>query len=129
MIVDLAAQHAMDRLNEAGFDRISESERILATVWQFAAGVANHGFAGYYGSRRGDLAFAQAIEGAELLHLQRHRQLRQDVGHQVAARRLPQREAGHAAHGAGRRTRQGGRIGRHGRGSSAMASDEACNPV
>jgi len=57
MIVDLAAQHAMDRLNEAGFDRLSESERILATVWQFAAGVANHGFAGYYLSHRGDLAF------------------------------------------------------------------------
>jgi hypothetical protein len=57
MIVDLAAQHAMDRLNEVGFDRLSESERILATVWQFAAGVANHGFAGYYLSHRGDLAF------------------------------------------------------------------------
>ena len=57
MIVDLAAQRAMDHLAKAGFDRLSESERILATVWQFAAGVANHGFAGYYGSRRGDLAF------------------------------------------------------------------------
>ena len=57
MIVDLAAQRAMDHLAKVGFDRLSESERILATVWQFAAGVANHGFAGYYGSRRGDLAF------------------------------------------------------------------------
>lgn len=57
MIVDLAAQHAMDRLGKVGFDRLFESERILATVWQFAAGVANHGFAGYYLSRRGDLAF------------------------------------------------------------------------
>jgi len=57
MIVDLAAQHAMDHLKKAGFDRLSESERILATVWQFAAGVANHGFAGYYLSHRGDLAF------------------------------------------------------------------------
>jgi len=57
MIVDLAAQHAMDRLKKVGFDRLSESERILATVWQFAAGVANHGFVGYFLSRRGDLAF------------------------------------------------------------------------
>lgn len=57
MIVDLAAQRAMDHLAKVGFDRLSESERILATVWQFAAGVANHGFASYYGSRRGDLAF------------------------------------------------------------------------
>jgi len=57
MIVDLAAQRAMDQLLKVGFDRLSEAERILATVWQFAAGVANHGFAGYYLSRRGDLAF------------------------------------------------------------------------
>jgi hypothetical protein len=57
MIVDLAAQHAMDHLKKAGFDQLSESERILATVWQFAAGVANHGFVGYYLSHRGDLAF------------------------------------------------------------------------
>lgn len=57
MIVDLAAQRAMDRFTKVGFDRLSEAERILATVWLFAAGVANHGFAGYYGSRRADLAF------------------------------------------------------------------------
>jgi hypothetical protein len=57
MIVDLAAQRAMDQLAKVGFDRLSEADRILATVWQFAAGVANHGFAGYFGSRRGDLAF------------------------------------------------------------------------
>ncbi|MBK8478859.1 MAG: DUF4375 domain-containing protein [Opitutaceae bacterium] len=57
MIVDLAAQRAMDHLKKVGFDRLSEAERILATVWQFAAGVANHGFASYYGSRRADLAF------------------------------------------------------------------------
>ena len=57
MLVDLAAQHAMDHLKKVGFDHLSEPERILATVWQFAAGVANHGFVGYYLSRRGDLAF------------------------------------------------------------------------
>ena len=47
----------MDRLREVGFDHLSESERILATVWLFAAGVANPGFAGSYLSHRGDLAF------------------------------------------------------------------------
>ncbi len=47
----------MDRLREVGFDHLTESERILATVWLFAAGVANHGFVGYYLSHRGDLAF------------------------------------------------------------------------
>ena len=57
MLVDLAAQHAMDHLKKAGFDHLTDAERILATVWQFAAGVANHGFVGYYLSRRGDLAF------------------------------------------------------------------------
>jgi hypothetical protein len=57
MIVDLAAQRAMDRFAKVGFERLSDSERVLATVWQFAAGVSNHGFAGYYLSRRGDLAF------------------------------------------------------------------------
>ena len=74
MNVDLAAQRAMDHLAKVGFDRLSESERILATVWQFAAGVANHGFAGYYGSRRGDLAFhapaaLRAIGAAEMATL------------------------------------------------------------
>ncbi len=57
MIVDLAAQRAMDQLRKTGFAGLTEAERILATVWQFAAGVANHGFAGYYLSRRGDVAF------------------------------------------------------------------------
>ncbi len=47
----------MDHFKKVGFDRLSESERILATVWQFAAGVANHGFASYFGSHRADLAF------------------------------------------------------------------------
>ncbi len=57
MNVDLAAQRAMDHLEKVGFDRLSESDRILATVWQFAAGVSNSGFSGYYVSRRADLAF------------------------------------------------------------------------
>ena len=74
MIVDLAAQHAMDRLKKVGFDHLNDAERILATVWQFAAGVANDGFAGYYRSRRGDLAFhapeaLRAIGAHELARL------------------------------------------------------------
>jgi len=57
MNVDLAAQRAMDHLAKVAFDHLSESERILAAVWQFAAGVSNNGFAGYYTSRWADLAF------------------------------------------------------------------------
>jgi hypothetical protein len=57
MNVDLAAQRAMDHLAKVGFDHLSETDRILAAVWEFAAGVANNGFAGYYTSRWADLAF------------------------------------------------------------------------
>ena len=57
MNVDLAAQRAMDHFEKVGFDRLSEPDRILATVWHFAAGVSNSGFSGYYVSRRADLAF------------------------------------------------------------------------
>jgi len=57
MNVDLAAERAMDHFEKVGFDRLSESDRILAAVWQFAAGVSNSGFSGYYASRRADLAF------------------------------------------------------------------------
>jgi len=57
MNVDLAAQRAMDHFEKVGFDRLSEPDRILATVWEFAAGVSNSGFSGYYTSRRADLAF------------------------------------------------------------------------
>ena len=57
MNADLAAQHAMDRCAEVGFEGLTESDRTLATVWQFASGVGNGGFKGYFASSRGDLAF------------------------------------------------------------------------
>jgi hypothetical protein len=56
MNIDLAAQKAMDRMNHAGVDSLSESEKTLAAVWLFAAGVGNGGFAGYFRSWRSDLA-------------------------------------------------------------------------
>ena len=57
MNTDLASQRALDRLAKAGFDSLSESEKILAAVWLFEAGVGNEGFIGYFSSGRGDLAF------------------------------------------------------------------------
>jgi hypothetical protein len=57
MNADLAAQRAMDRMNNAGIDSLTESEKTLAAVWLFAAGVGNSGFAGYFRSWRSDLAF------------------------------------------------------------------------
>ena len=57
MNTDLAAQNAIDRLDKDGFDALSEIEKTLATVWLFEAGVQNSGFAEYFASRRGNLAF------------------------------------------------------------------------
>jgi len=57
MNTDLAAQQALDRLAEVGLEGLTETERILAAVWQFAAGVGNGGFMGYFASHRGDVAF------------------------------------------------------------------------
>ena len=54
---DLAAQRALDRLAKAGFDTLSETDKILAAVWLFEAGVGNDGFIGYFSSGRGDLAY------------------------------------------------------------------------
>ncbi len=54
---DLAAQRAIDRLRSEGFDALTETERTLVSVWLFAAGVGNSGFARYFSSHRGDLAF------------------------------------------------------------------------
>ena len=56
MNVDLAAQHALDRFAEQGIAGLDDVDRTLASVWQFAAGVGNGGFAGYFSSHRGDLA-------------------------------------------------------------------------
>jgi len=54
---DLAAQRALDRLAKIGFDALSETDQTLAAVWLFDAGVSNNGFARYFASQRGDLAF------------------------------------------------------------------------
>ena len=65
MNTDLAAQKALDRLANLGFEKLTEEERIVATAWLFVAGVSNNGFARYYRSKRGDLAFnAPAALGA-----------------------------------------------------------------
>jgi hypothetical protein len=57
MNADLACQHAFDRLAKVGFDALTEKEKTLATVWKLEAGVENGGFAHYYSSAAGDLAF------------------------------------------------------------------------
>jgi hypothetical protein len=57
MNTDLAAQKALDRLAEAGFEKLTDSDKILASIWTFEAGVANRGFASYFSSAAGDLAF------------------------------------------------------------------------
>jgi hypothetical protein len=57
MNADLAAQRALDRLAKVGFEGLSDTERVLATVWLFDAKVANGGFAAYFSGPAGDLAF------------------------------------------------------------------------
>lgn len=57
MNTDLFAQHAIDRLAKGGINSLSETEKTVATAWLFDAGVTNTGFASYYLSSRGDLAF------------------------------------------------------------------------
>ncbi len=57
MNTDLAAQKAFDRLEKVGFAQLTDSEKTLATVWTFAAEVANHGFLKYFSRTAGDTAF------------------------------------------------------------------------
>lgn len=57
MNTDLAAQRSLDHLRRDGLLALTGIETTLATVWTFAAGVNNGGFAGYFASHRGDLAF------------------------------------------------------------------------
>jgi hypothetical protein len=57
MNTDLAVQRALDRLDKNGFDALTEADKTLAAVWQFDAGVENNGFAKYFASRRGKIAF------------------------------------------------------------------------
>jgi len=45
---DLAAQRALDRLRQVGFEALTESERILAAVWTFESQVMNQGLAHYF---------------------------------------------------------------------------------
>jgi hypothetical protein len=57
MNTDIAAQKALDRLAKVGFEKLAGREKILAAVWTFEAGVANRGFARYFSSPAGDMAF------------------------------------------------------------------------
>jgi hypothetical protein len=57
MNTDIAAQKALDRLAKVGFDLLAEREKILAAVWTFEAQVVNQGFARYFSSSAGDMAF------------------------------------------------------------------------
>ena len=57
MNTDIAAQRALDRLAKVGFEKLAGQEKILAAIWTFEAGVANHGFARYFSSPAGDMAF------------------------------------------------------------------------
>jgi hypothetical protein len=56
MIADLAMQRALDRLDSVGFERLSEEDQILATIWFFESRVANGGFAHFFKSAEGYLA-------------------------------------------------------------------------
>ena len=57
MNTDLAAQRAIDRLNKNGFDALTETDKTLAAAWLIDAGVGNNGFARFFASKSGDLAF------------------------------------------------------------------------
>jgi hypothetical protein len=57
MNTDLAAQKAFDQLARVGFEKLTDLDKILAAVWTFEAGVANRGFASYFSSSAGDMAF------------------------------------------------------------------------
>jgi hypothetical protein len=57
MNTDIAAQKALDRLAKVGFEMLAESEKILAVVWTFESQVTNTGFARYFSSSPGDMAF------------------------------------------------------------------------
>jgi hypothetical protein len=54
---DIASQHALDRLKKVGFDALTEQEKTLAAIWGIEAEVDNGGFAHYFASPAGDLAF------------------------------------------------------------------------
>ena len=57
MNTDIAAQRALDRLEKDGFDALTDTEKTLATTWLIEAGVRNGGFARFFASDRGNVAF------------------------------------------------------------------------
>ncbi len=57
MNTDIEAQKAFDQLARVGFEKLTDSEKILAAVWTYQAGVANGGFVRYFNSAAGDMAF------------------------------------------------------------------------
>ena len=57
MNTDLAAQRALDQLKKKGFAALTDTEKALATTWLVEAGVNNGGFAEFFASSRGDVAF------------------------------------------------------------------------
>jgi len=57
MNTDLAAQQALDQLKKKGFDALPGTEKTLATTWLVEAGVNNGGFARFFSSRHGEVAF------------------------------------------------------------------------
>ena len=57
MNTDLAAQRALDQLKKNGFDALTETEKTLATTWLIESGVNNGGFADFFASSRGNVAF------------------------------------------------------------------------
>ena len=57
MNTDIEAQKAFDQLARVGFEKLTDSEKILAAVWTYQAGVANGGFVRYFASASGDMAF------------------------------------------------------------------------
>jgi hypothetical protein len=54
---DLEAQRALDKLNQSGFEALTEPEKTVVTVWLFESKVANGGFQHYYTSAAGDQAY------------------------------------------------------------------------
>lgn len=45
MNTDIAAQKALDQLAKSGFEKLADSDKLLAAIWTFEAEVANRGFA------------------------------------------------------------------------------------
>jgi hypothetical protein len=54
---DVAAQKALDRLAKDGFEKLTDTEKALASIWTFEAEVSNRGFVRYFSSSAGDMAF------------------------------------------------------------------------